>query len=49
MITELWINLKGEIDDNTLIEDLIKDSPTTSLGSCKGEIVQPQLMKHKLS
>ncbi len=38
MITELWINLKGEIDNSTLIEDLIKDSPTTSLGSCQGEI-----------
>ena len=38
MITELWINLKGEIDSNTLIKDLIKDAPTTSLGSCQGEI-----------
>ncbi len=38
MITEVWINIEGEIESYPSINELLKKSPNARLGSCKGEI-----------
>ncbi|MEA5535471.1 ribonuclease T2 family protein [Crocosphaera sp. XPORK-15E] len=38
VITEVWINLKGEIERNTSIKDLLEKSPSTFPSNCRGEI-----------
>ena len=38
MITEVWINLKGEIEADTSINRLLENADNASLGRCKGEI-----------
>ncbi|MDJ0597387.1 MAG: hypothetical protein QNJ37_00860 [Crocosphaera sp.] len=38
MITELWINLEGEIEADTSINQLLENASDARLGSCEGEI-----------
>jgi len=38
LITELWINLKGKIDENTNISDLMKQAPIAKGGCRKGKV-----------
>lgn len=40
MISELWINLKGEIDDNTSISGLMQNADTAAT-SCQSGVVDP--------
>jgi ribonuclease T2 len=40
LITELWINLQGEIDDNTQLESLLKHAEKAS-SSCSEGVVDP--------
>lgn len=40
MISELWINLKGEIEEDTSIKDLLKNAPPAS-SSCGDGLVDP--------
>lgn len=40
MITELWINLKGDINEDSLLKDLLKNASNTS-SSCSGGVVDP--------
>jgi hypothetical protein len=40
MISELWINLQGEIDENTQLESLLNNAKKAS-PSCSEGIVDP--------
>ncbi|MDJ0662752.1 MAG: ribonuclease T2 [Crocosphaera sp.] len=38
MITEVWINLEGEIDEYSSLNQLLENADNARLGSCQGEI-----------
>ena len=38
LITELWLNLNGEIASNTQLADLLKNAPPTKLSCQEGRI-----------